>query len=65
MTKWKAVKIEDHEHAAWCEVRPHSDGTLDELVVRGGATVHIEQISARASHSILVRGFASGKKLLK
>jgi hypothetical protein len=46
MTKWKPVKIEDHEHTAWCEIRPHSDGTLDELVVSRGATVHIEQMES-------------------
>jgi hypothetical protein len=46
MTKWKPIKIEDQEHAAWCEIRPHSDGTLDELVVSGGATVHIEQMES-------------------
>lgn len=38
----KGVKL----HATWCDIRADADGTLDEIVVEGGASVHIEQMDS-------------------
>jgi hypothetical protein len=45
MTDRKPITIAERTHAAWCELRPNPDGTLDELLANR-VDIHIEQMDS-------------------
>jgi hypothetical protein len=38
------IRIAEKSQSAWCELRPHLDGSLDELLANGVESVHLEQM---------------------
>jgi hypothetical protein len=46
MAARKPIAIHEKEHVSWCELRPHGDGTFDELIVNGAGSLHTEQMDS-------------------